>query len=388
MKIDKTIKKSLLFIPDISGFTHFVNQFVSRTEIIHGVHIISELLEIIIKNNTMNLVVAEIEGDAVFFYRNGKKPTVEEVYQQCSKMFLAFHHHLKLYERDRICDCGSCTSATKLTLKFVVHYGEIMERNILGHLQLMGADVTKAHKLMKNEISTHQYLLISENSVDNSNANDLPEWLKLENSSSDYDDIGKINYQFAYLAPLLKLVPELQERRTLDSMSEPLKFEIEIDCDYRKTHELLINLERKHEWTVGIRAIKFAKDKINRVGTRHQCVLPLNSLSIETVKNEIDEEKIIYVETTDASGIIPESSQAYIIENISENRCRIKIEFRHKATFLRKYLLERVIKKGLEENFSRFKELIEKETKLKLAELTTTDEKLLKERLHTKELKI
>ncbi len=38
------MQKALFFIPDISGFTNFVN----NTELEHSIHIISELLELLI----------------------------------------------------------------------------------------------------------------------------------------------------------------------------------------------------------------------------------------------------------------------------------------------------------------------------------------------------
>ncbi|MCD4696906.1 MAG: DUF2652 domain-containing protein [Bacteroidales bacterium] len=56
---------TFLFIPDISGFTEFVN----KTKIDHSKHIITELLEIIINSDQLGLTVSEIEGDAVLFYR-------------------------------------------------------------------------------------------------------------------------------------------------------------------------------------------------------------------------------------------------------------------------------------------------------------------------------
>ena len=55
--------KGLLFIPDISGFTRFVNE----TEIGHSRLIIQELLEILINANQIGLEVSEIEGDAILF---------------------------------------------------------------------------------------------------------------------------------------------------------------------------------------------------------------------------------------------------------------------------------------------------------------------------------
>jgi hypothetical protein len=49
--------KGLLFIPDISGFTQFVNQ----TDIEHSRLIIQELLEILINANQIGLEVSEVE---------------------------------------------------------------------------------------------------------------------------------------------------------------------------------------------------------------------------------------------------------------------------------------------------------------------------------------
>ena len=74
---------ALLFIPDISGFTDFVN----NTEITHSRHIIEELLEILIDTNEIGLSVSEIEGDAILFYRFGEAPKVSEVLAQVQRMY-------------------------------------------------------------------------------------------------------------------------------------------------------------------------------------------------------------------------------------------------------------------------------------------------------------
>ena len=62
--------RSLLFIPDISGFT----KFVQTTEVEHSQHVISELLEVLISANTQELKLAEIEGDGLFFIRKMRLP--------------------------------------------------------------------------------------------------------------------------------------------------------------------------------------------------------------------------------------------------------------------------------------------------------------------------
>ncbi len=89
---------TLLFIPDISGYTNFIN----AVEIDHSTHIITELLEIIISANILDLKISEIEGDAVFFYRIGQEPSFEEIIAQAENMFTKFHQHLKFSQEESL----------------------------------------------------------------------------------------------------------------------------------------------------------------------------------------------------------------------------------------------------------------------------------------------
>src|SRR5688500_16984597 len=137
--------KGLLFIPDISGFTRFINE----TEIDHSRLIIQELLEILINANEVGLEISEIEGDAILFYKFGASPNLQELYRQVEKMFCAFHKHLVAYEYRRFCQCTACTSAINLTLKIVTHYGEFAGYNVKNFHKLIGKDITIAHQLLK-----------------------------------------------------------------------------------------------------------------------------------------------------------------------------------------------------------------------------------------------
>ncbi len=116
-------QNAIILIPDISGYT----EFLTRTEIDHSSHILSETLELIIESNETGLTLSEIEGDAVLFYRAGEPLSKQELTQQCLLMFDRFHEKLKLIERDTICECGACQTATDLSLKFIAHYGKIKE---------------------------------------------------------------------------------------------------------------------------------------------------------------------------------------------------------------------------------------------------------------------
>ncbi len=149
--------KSLLFIPDISGFT----KFVQTTEVAHSQHVIAELLEILIEANTEELQLAEVEGDALFFYREGKLLSQEKLLAQIETMFTAFTGHLKLLEKNRICPCNACATAPKLELKIVAHCGDIEFLEVQGNRKPFGKQVIEAHRLLKNSVESDNYVLIS-----------------------------------------------------------------------------------------------------------------------------------------------------------------------------------------------------------------------------------
>src|SRR4029453_12291796 len=152
-------QQALIFIPDISGFT----RFVTDTEVSHAKHIIEELLEILIDANKIGLEVSEIEGDAILFYRFGKAPSAQDLLDQVKTMFSDFHLHLKKYETHRVCNCGACSTAHNLAVKFVAHYGDVSMNTIRQYKKLFGKDVIVAHRLLKNEIDSSEYSLFTDN---------------------------------------------------------------------------------------------------------------------------------------------------------------------------------------------------------------------------------
>src|SRR5215216_4203328 len=196
--------RGLLFIPDISGFTRFVNE----TEIEHSRLIIQELLEILINANQIGLEVSEIEGDAILFYKFGEPPDLEELYKQVENMFCAFHRNLIAYEIRRYCQCKACTSAINLTLKVITHYGEFTGYNVKTFNKLIGKDIIVAHQLLKNDIEQHEYWLVTKKLVKNDPPAHLARWMKWK-SSAKQTEAGEISFHYTQLSPLKnEITPE------------------------------------------------------------------------------------------------------------------------------------------------------------------------------------
>ncbi|MBO3699096.1 DUF2652 domain-containing protein [Roseivirga sp. E12] len=263
---------TLLFIPDISGFTEFVHE----TEISHSEHIIAELLEALIDANEMGLQVSEIEGDAILFYRKGTKPTAAETLAQVQRMYIKFHATLKKYESQRICQCGACINANNLALKFIIHYGDISTNQVKSISKLFGKDLIVAHRLMKNDISLREYVLITNQVLD-----ECSTWVDIEQVAWDKPTMGNENYDFGnvkycYIAlqALKSHVPEPTiEDFALPKAHKVLSVESVINAPMDVVFDVISDTHSKHLWLLDVKASDRTNGNITKNGSTHRCVM-------------------------------------------------------------------------------------------------------------------
>lgn len=329
------LRSTLFFIPDISGYTTFINE----VDIDHSTHIIMELLTIIISSNILNLKVSEIEGDAVFFYRIGKEPTFEELTKQVKVMFLKFHHHLKFYERDRICQCGACSTAHKLSLKFVYHFGVTTIRKIGVHEKLFGPDVTLTHRLLKNNIPSDDYLLLT--SLPRFlNVPKTLDWVTIKEGNSHYPGIGEVTFNYIPLAPLRLHVPELIPRTPFQRYRKPVSTSIEINTSLKRLHGVVTNFSLRSKWIFGLRFIKHQEDSLTTIGSKHICLMPTTSMEFMVTAQNIEKGMIEYVEQSDSIKWLSPLNTIFILKRISYNKTRVTINIHYKKNVLSRLYLD------------------------------------------------
>jgi hypothetical protein len=298
--------KALLFIPDISGFTEFVH----FTEISHSKHIISELLEILLDANTSGLQLAEIEGDALFFYKKTDKINAKELEEQIKKMYMAFHTHLKRYEYERICQCGACSSAYNLSLKFVSHFGEIDFLQVKDNVKPYGSNVIQVHRLLKNDIDVNEYALFTDK-------------IKIKrddliNSKSTYD-FGEIEYNYQNLEVLKEELPYVPPipldvpKHKMFSISRVVDFPI-LDL-----YEVISNFDYRLLWIKGVDKLSYKKDLVNRNGTKHKCLLDKNKeVNQITVSKKVEPNQYVYGESTSEAPFMKRLNVYYVLEETNE----------------------------------------------------------------------
>ncbi len=333
--------QTLLFIPDISGFT----DFVKSTEIEHSKHIISELLELIINTDSLGMVVSEIEGDAVFFYKKGI-PEVGDIIKQVQAMFLKFHNYLKRYETERICRCGACQTAGNLSLKFIVHSGNVETLKVKGHEKLHGADVIVVHRLLKNQIKANEYVLMTEPLINgNGEVKDMG-WVNLQKGSEEYENLGNIDYYFSELKVLHGQVDKAREIKFPTLSSGKVAFDLFIQAPVDEIFESFTNLEKRKEWNKDISDIIMRDDKIGS-GSVHTCIVGKNYLDIETIGRLEHLGKITYGERLNEFKGLKDIITIFTFEE-DKGATKISVELDFKASSLITKILKPLIKKSFQ----------------------------------------
>ena len=309
---------ALYFMPDISGFT----DFVTSTEIEHSKHIISELLEILIDANYINLELVEIEGDALFMYTKDF-PEFSDLLGQSKKMLDAFSQHIQQYNTNRICECGACVSAQDLQIKFLIHYGEISLMRVKDIVKPYGADVIKIHRLLKNSIPSDQYLLISQVTLDfyNREKDTIPEF----RSNQDVYDYGTLAYAYTELESRVELKNYETKITVKPNRNPEIHFEIAVRNDVDTAIAYISDLRRRSEWYTLVNSLEFDDLRINQAGAVHQCIVGTNLFNVETIKWELNEGDRGYGERTfDMPNIT--TYQHYLTLNQNQDKVHIKLE--------------------------------------------------------------
>ncbi len=336
---------SLLFIPDISGFTHFVQ----NTEIEHSQHVISELLEVLINANTQDLKLAEVEGDALFFFKENEVPSQEKLLAQVETMFTAFYSHLKLLEKNRICPCNACATAPNLQLKIVVHCGELQFITVQKKRKPFGQSVIEAHRLLKNSVKSDNYALLSN------------EVSKVIGLSRDYKsklyhfDYGQDSYDEHKIAYLFSKIDKNNLKLNPFAIPEVVDFKcsasIVLEKDFKisasQLLEYITNYGYRHYWVKGVDKFEYNPDEVTRLGTEHVCVVDGKRLNFTTVTKPAEPNEIVYGERTEDVPI-DALYQFFIIKPLSGNSCRLNVEVYTKAkSLLKKLLLALIMKRAI-----------------------------------------
>ncbi len=306
---------------------------MQTTEVEHSQHVIAELLEVLIGANIQNLRLAEIEGDALFFYKEGEIPSQENLLAQIERMFSAFYSHLKLLEKNRICPCNACATAATLELKIIAHCGELQHIEVQGNRKPFGQQVIEAHRLLKNSIESENYALISKKLASEIGlSNYYYSKVFRFNQGTDSYDGKKVEYIYSLIdSSKLKLNPFSQAKNITFNAPPRLSFHKDFHVSGAALMEYITNYTYRHKWVKGVEKFEYNEKEVTRLGTEHVCVVNGKLLNFVTVTKDAEPGQHVYGELTTSPPVVDEFYQFFIITPISATFCTLNVEIYWKA---------------------------------------------------------
>jgi Protein of unknown function (DUF2652) len=164
-----------ILLADISGYTVFLEDVklehaedsFADGQIPYAYGLMSNLLGGIVQQIEPPFTFVKFEGDAVFaLVEDGSAPRGADFVGYITACYTEFTDRLDEAGLTWTCTCNACEVKKTLDLKFVVHHGSYFVQAIGSQIEVLGPDVTVAHRLMKNsaveQVGSRAYALFTE----------------------------------------------------------------------------------------------------------------------------------------------------------------------------------------------------------------------------------
>lgn len=151
---------TIFILPDISHYTRFMtgNQFAFA----HAQHIIFSLINAMIVAATKTVELSKLEGDAALFFVDTSRYSDAVIGQTVMDIFCAFFNERKRLMESNLCLCRACRHIDDLDLKIFVHRGQAARFKFRGSIDHFGTDVIILHRMMKNGVHGHRYVMVTD----------------------------------------------------------------------------------------------------------------------------------------------------------------------------------------------------------------------------------
>ncbi len=185
------VKNGYLLITDITGYT----EFLVESELQHAKEILDTLLITGINAIRAPIRVLNTRGDAILaFVAADEFLQPQSIFESIESIYFDYRRQLQFMILNTTCTCRACANMGGLDLKLFLHYGEYIEQQLGEAVELQGADVILANRLMKNSVKEvtglHGYALITDAAVQAMGAEDLV--TDMIRHTESYDHFGEV----------------------------------------------------------------------------------------------------------------------------------------------------------------------------------------------------
>jgi len=140
-----------------------------------------------------------------------------------------------------------------------------------------------------------KYILVTPSCFEVASLEQAPGALAWERSSEEYPAIGTVQYQHAPLAGVRKTIPDPAPRPSPVIETGRHSVAVEIDAPMLPVYQLVIDLDQRPRWLSAVERVD-RPATTERIGLRHTCIFHGLTVEWRSVKSEIGDDEITYVE--------------------------------------------------------------------------------------------
>jgi len=194
-------KTGFIVMADITGYTVYLNE----SELDHAQESIVAILDVIIGSTDAPLTLSRVVGDAVLSYAfDGAILNTQTLVEELESIYVVFRRALEQMILNTTCTCNACANLSALDLKFIVHHGDFVIREMAGSHELIGPNVNQVFRLAKNRIKEilgfRAYIAYTS---DAAKALELPDFVAtLAPLVADTDEFGSVQLHVADMQPV------------------------------------------------------------------------------------------------------------------------------------------------------------------------------------------
>ena len=137
----------------------------------------------------------KLEGDAAFFFSSEKVGSTsgDLIFEVMAKANTAFNKKLSDLAFVQACGCEPCTQSKNLRLKICAHKGNFSLNTIRNFEELSGEDVILTHRMLKNDIDSSEYWLVTDAFHKTLSSKNKKKFTKITQNLESFDKV-KLNF--------------------------------------------------------------------------------------------------------------------------------------------------------------------------------------------------
>ncbi len=206
-----------ILIADISGYREFIRlhnlkqtsvigKFMAKQYESHASKIIADLLEKVIDSIQPVMNLNKLMGKSALFYCEENKNQSNEIINIMYKANKAFNEKKSELIFVQACGCEPCIQSKNLKLKIAVHKGIFEINKMRNFEEISGEDVILTHRMLKNNIKSNEYWLVTENFYSSLNKINKNIFSKITQNLKGFDKIKLNLIKFNSKEPRNKII--------------------------------------------------------------------------------------------------------------------------------------------------------------------------------------